>query len=152
MHTGISLSKTLPASSLDQPASRQFHLPVSLWISHQIGVFAFKLSDQSRCHQRVLEKAAGITEHRRIRKLLAANTANSLTDIAGGRMADALFSQALANRAVFEVQMLDATQGQAHPQNQPTPGLLLEQAVAVGEFALLPAEIPQLASLTVQRG
>ncbi|MNS79888.1 hypothetical protein D3C72_1135520 [compost metagenome] len=50
------------------------------------------------------------------------------------------------------MQMRDAVECKAHAQNQPTPRLLLEQAVAVGEVAFFEGEIAQLAGLAIQRG
>ncbi|MNZ50919.1 hypothetical protein D3C78_687200 [compost metagenome] len=50
------------------------------------------------------------------------------------------------------MRMHDATQGETYPQNQPTPRMLLEQAVAVGKLALIQIKVVQLAGLAVQRG
>ena len=62
------------------------------------------------------------------------------------------YGQALAHRAVFQVQMRGAIEGETHPQDQPTPRLLLEQAVAVGEVALCKREVAQLAGLAIEGG
>ncbi|MNC09701.1 hypothetical protein D3C75_573260 [compost metagenome] len=67
-------------------------------------------------------------------------------------MLDALFGQALAHRAVLQVQMRGAVEGETHTQDQPTPRLLLEQAVAVGEVALLQGKVAQFAGLAIEGG
>ncbi|MOA23232.1 hypothetical protein D3C78_1438390 [compost metagenome] len=44
-----------------------------------------------------------------------------------------------------------ATQGKAHPEDQPAPTLALEAAMAVGELALVGAKLAQLAARAIQR-
>ena len=110
------------------------------------------LRGQGCRHQRILEETAGVTQHRWIREFFAADTANRLADIAGRGLVDTLFSQALAHRTVVQVQPGDAIKDKAHPQDHPAPGLLLEQAVAIGEVAVFQAEIPQLAGLAIESG
>ena len=151
VHAGIAVAETLPAGAFDQPASGQFHLPVRLRVSHQIRVLRFDPRDHSGRHQRILEEAAGIAEHRRVRQFFTADAADGAADIAGRRLLDALLAQALTDRAVFQMQVRGAIKLEAHPQDQPTSRLLLEHTVAVAEIALLQAEIPQLAALAVQR-
>src|SRR5690606_12160842 len=103
-------------------------------------------------HQRVLEKTAGITQALRIGQLLAANGADGAADVARRRLLDVGLLQPLKQGTVFKPQASSAVQCKAHPQNDVTPGLLLEQAVAISESARLQIELAELAGQPIQGG
>ncbi|MDT4869147.1 hypothetical protein FQZ97_1041620 [compost metagenome] len=142
MHPGIPFAETLPAGALDQPAGGQLHLPVRLGIGHQVGMLVAQALGQLGADQRILEEAAGIAQLHRIRQLLAANGADGATDILGRRGGNPFGLQALAHRAVVQVQLRRTAEVEAHAQDQPAARLALEQAIAVGELAVGQAEFP----------
>ncbi len=150
MHPCVAVTKSLPASLLDQPASRQFHLTVGLRITDQLGVtIAQRLSSGSR-HQRILEEAPGVAQLLWIRQFFTADGTNSSAHILRGRYGNPLLRQTLADRPILKMQRCVATQRETHSQNQKTPWLLFEQTVAITECAVVLAELTEDPSFTIQ--
>ena len=146
----IALAQALVPTALDHPRRRQLAAPIGLRPGRKLGVFALKRLDQSGIHQRVLEEAPGVADHRRIRQLPGTQAHDRLSHMERRRLVDTHPRQLFVDTCVIGAQRTIARQDKPYRRDDIAARLMLEQRIAIAKHArrvveryqTLPAHIP----------
>ncbi len=131
----IAITQALETAGLDQPRRRQLGVIARYRPGRKIGVLALERRGLGDWHDRVLEEAAGIADHRRIGELARAQAQHRLGDMERRRLRHAHRRELLAHAGVVEAQRARTRQGKHDRGDQPAVGRALEDRVAIGEAA-----------------
>src|SRR5690606_7591049 len=140
----------LPPCLLVQPARGQLDAAIDLpvmrhaWPARQPGPCLL------RRYQGILEEAAGVAQSRRVGQLAAADIAYQTTDNPTVRLFQPEGLPGSSQGSVIQSGIRSGMQTQTHAQYHVATGLLLEQAVAVGETAVFPVRRAQCSGAPVQ--
>ncbi len=121
---GVAFAKALPAGLFDQPGGGKLaHRRVVAGNTGRPGCSAAKASATARGQHRILEKAAGIADQRRVRQLARAQAADRLGHVRGARRLDAHRRQFLAHAGVVQAQLALPRQAELDRGDRPVdPG------------------------------
>ena len=155
-HTGITFAESLPAAGVDQPCRRQFPARVVIAAEHgQGGMRGFQGLGLRRRHDRVLEEAAGVAEHRGIGQLAPADAADGFGDLRrphaverGG--VDAHGKQLIGKTGVIQPELQAAAEFELDGDDDITVRGALEDAVAIGECAVAACQADDFAAHAVE--